>query len=102
MENTPKKRGGQKGHPKAGGRKKGTPNKNTTDKRAYTDRLVIYCMERIFNEKDQLDIREVMSIGRDYMPYFQGKIEPVADRPEETEENSTDIKKPEKVTITIK
>ena len=99
MENTPKKRGRQKGHPKAGGRIKGTPNKTNAEKRALTDRLVIYGLERMFDEKDQLEIREVISMTHNLMPYFQGKIENVPDRDEIAEEKKD--KKPIEVALEI-
>ena len=87
MENTPKKGGYQKGHRKVGGRKKGTPNKTTAEKRALTDQLVIYGLERMFDEKEQLEIREVISMTNNLMPYFQGKLAPVVDRSEDGDEN---------------
>ena len=87
MEENIENRGRKKGDPKVGGRKKGTPNKTTAEKRALTDRLVIYGLERMFNEKDQMDRHEVMSMTHNFMPYFQGKMENISNQVDDNGEN---------------
>ena len=68
------KRGRKKGDPKIGGRKKGTPNKTPSEKRALTDQLMEWGLARVFKQKEQLDLRETLGLVYKVMPYYQGKM----------------------------
>ncbi|MDB5282750.1 MAG: hypothetical protein JWO06_1825 [Bacteroidota bacterium] len=84
--------GRQKGSPKTGGRKKGTPNKTTAERRQKICQIVDLELQNVFDYLTQLETKDKLTFLLHLMPYTLSKISPVPASSAETGEQIKEVK----------
>jgi hypothetical protein len=69
-----------KGHPKSGGRRRGTPNKITADARAFVAKLLDSQGDTLFDDFAKIEPYQRLNLLERLLPYIVAKVKDQNDR----------------------